>query len=233
MRKLSKVRSTRTIAFVLGWSLALMPLTANAAVGRYSVASVTEFGAGGEPVTVTQGDCVETALPACASGHTCECIKVTPMLQAAGEARAVWINSAKARPLAETMLVDLTDSLSNGAGGVCYPWNGLGVLAISSKNTITLDEQGRLCEDDDASELIASAAFDIADGKGLYAGAQGRGTISFNLEPAPGVSSGHSSPAIIIPIAIGIAALVSAIAVLSPKDAIRCLVNPNDKVCKK
>lgn len=232
MRKFSKGYGARVIALSLVCSLAVMPFTANAASGKLAVGKITEFGLGGEPVTATQGDCTGTSLPACTAGHSCECIKVTPMIQAAGEGKAVVLNSRKARPLAETMLVDLTESSSNGAGGLCYPWNGLGVFAISSSNSITLHQHGSMCEDDDASELIVAGDFDLEAGKGLFSGAQGRGEIAFNLESAEAASnSGGRTSGFILPIVIA-SALVS-IAWAAAEGQFGCLIDPNLPKCKK
>ena len=232
MFKLAKVLAARILAFSLACSLTMMPLTANAASGRVTVGRVTEFGLGGEPVTATQGDCTGTSLPACTSGHTCECIKVTPMLQVAGEGKAVLLKAEKARPLAETMLVDLSESSSNGAGGLCYPWNGLGLLAISASTSITLHEHGSMCEDDDSNELIVAGDFDLEEGKGLFSGAQGRGEIAFNLNPGEGASVvSRRAPGFILPIVIA-SALVS-IAWAAAEGQFGCLIDPNLPKCKK
>ena len=232
MIKSSKILAARILAFSVACSLTMMPFTAYAAGGKIRFGRVTEFGLGGEPVTATQGDCTGTSLPACTVGHTCECIKVTPMLQVAGEGKAVLVKAEKARPLAETMLVDLTESSSNGAGGLCYPWNGLGLLAISSSTSITLHEHGSMCEDDDSTELVVAGDFDLEEGKGLFSGAQGRGDISFNLESAAAPSSGAGrAPGFILPIVIA-SALVS-LAWAAAEGQFGCLIDANLPKCKK
>jgi hypothetical protein len=98
----------------------------------------------------------------------------------------------------------LSDATSNGGGGLCWPWNGVGVLAPSATASVTLAEQGRLCEAGASTDnLNAEGSVELESGTGVLAGINGQGTLTFRIEPgnASASSSDASSPDI-IPVAI-------------------------------
>jgi hypothetical protein len=84
------------------------------------------------------------------------------------------------------MSVDLTAMSPNGAGGLCYPWNGTGVLTIAKTgDMITLPGEGTICQiGTSTSSLSAQGTFDYENGTGGLANAAGQGTLAFTTEMA-------------------------------------------------
>jgi len=147
----------------------------------------------------TSSECSSSAAPACVPGHTCECLafqatmtRARPVLRRArrGEGR---IN--------EQILIDLSDGAENGAGGSCFPWNGVGLLSIK-KSTIAMPQHGRVCEvGSSMDELSGEGVFDLEGGTEQLADAIGQGTISFTFRPATNraiAASGESATTVIV-----------------------------------
>ncbi len=89
----------------------------------------------------TSSECSSSAAPVCVPGHTCECLAFQATMT---RARPVLRRARRDEGrINEQILIDLSDGAENGAGGSCFPWNGVGLLSIK-KSTIAMPQHGRV-----------------------------------------------------------------------------------------
>ena len=152
---------------------------------------VDEAGSGG--VTLTPGPCTGNNAPSCEGGHTCECVTFSiGVSDAKPKPRRVAIES-QGGTLGTTISIDLTDQTDNGAGGFCFPWNGIGTLTIGN-STVTLPELGRVCQiGASTTALSGEGTHDLESGTNQFQNSQGQGTISFTIQPSSSPSSGPAA----------------------------------------
>ena len=76
---------------------------------------------------------------------------------------------------------------SNGAGGFCAPASGTTTLTIPGLGTLTKSEQGTVCEvgasGPNVEHTMTNGTFSVSAGTGVFAGAAGIGTATFDQKP--------------------------------------------------
>ena len=192
MKKRSEFRSVLGAAcFAMAFCAMVVALPKTVSARKPELIQVNEAGAG--DATLTQGPCTGNNAPSCEGGHTCECVTFSiGVSDAKPKPRRVAIESQEGT-LGTTLSIDLTDQTDNGAGGFCFPWNGIGTLAIGG-STVTLPEQGRVCQvGASTTTLTGEGTHDLESGTEQFQNSQGQGTISFTIRPPTSVRSGATA----------------------------------------
>jgi hypothetical protein len=77
--------------------------------------------------------------------------------------------------------------ISNGAGGFCAPATGTTTLTISGLGTLQKSEQGQVCEvgssGPNVEHQMTNGTFTVTAGTGVFSGATGSGTATFDQKP--------------------------------------------------
>jgi hypothetical protein len=75
----------------------------------------------------------------------------------------------------------------NGAGGFCAPASGTTTLTIPGLGTLTKSEQGTVCEvgasGPNVEHTMTNGTFSVTAGTGVFTGATGLGTSTFDQKP--------------------------------------------------
>ena len=83
---------------------------------------------------------------------------------------------------------------SNGAGGFCAPATGATTVTLTGLGTLTKSEQGTVCEVGatgvNVEHTMTNGTFTVSSGTGVFAGATGSGTSSFDQKPGATSSLG-------------------------------------------
>jgi hypothetical protein len=85
-----------------------------------------------------------------------------------------------------TILWASASTYSNGVGGFCAPATGTVILTLTGLGTITKQETGPVCEVGATGLNVAhtfNGTFIVQSGTGVFAGATGSGTTTFNQQP--------------------------------------------------
>jgi hypothetical protein len=76
---------------------------------------------------------------------------------------------------------------SNGAGGFCAPASGSKTITIPGLGAVTKSEQGTVCEvgtsGPNVEHTMTNGTFSVTAGTGVFTGATGLGTSTFNQKP--------------------------------------------------
>jgi len=76
---------------------------------------------------------------------------------------------------------------ANGAGGFCAPATGTTTLTIPGLGTLTKSEQGTVCEvgtsGPNVEHTMTNGTFSVTAGTGVFTGATGLGTSTFDQKP--------------------------------------------------
>jgi len=189
MKKRSEFRSVVGAAFfAMAFCAMVVAFPKAVSAGKPVLIQVDEAGTGG--ATLTQGPCTGNNAPSCEGGHTCECVTFSiGVSDAKSKPRRVAIESQEGT-LGTALSIDLTDQTDNGAGGFCFPWNGIGTLTIHG-STVTLPELGRVCQvGASTTTLSCEGTHDLESGTNQFQNSQGQGTISFTIQPSTSSSTG-------------------------------------------
>jgi hypothetical protein len=104
------------------------------------------------------------------------------------------IGGAFAGSYSSSFTILWTQSTSNGAGGFCAPASGTTTLTIPPLGTLTKSEQGTVCEvgptGPNVEHTMTNGTFTVTAGTGVFNGATGSGTSSFDQKPGATSSLG-------------------------------------------
>jgi hypothetical protein len=197
MRTQSTTKRVRPMARFLALTIAIAATALVATIPEASAQAprLTEVDEAGFGIAAaTPASCPGAGAPVCAAGDACMCITLTvPVAPAKPSAspphKEQTVRARDEGTLAETISVDLTLSSPNGAGGSCYPWNGIGLLSVRD-STITLPQHGRICEvGASAVRLSGEGTYDLEQGTQRLANANGQGILAFTIQPASGTAT--------------------------------------------
>jgi hypothetical protein len=136
-----------------------------------SVLKVIPLGAlsarGTGSITVTMGSCAGLT---CNSGDSCNCFMATVPINASGLGKST---------LALTLNNDLNSLGNNGSNGVCRLMSGIGVITVTSGDTLTFSITGDVCTVNETLPVGFDGNFSVSSGTGKLSTARGAGVLDF------------------------------------------------------
>jgi hypothetical protein len=99
------------------------------------------------------------------------------------------ISGAFAGSYSSSFTILWTQSTPNGAGGFCAPATGTTTLTLPGLGTLTKSEHGTVCEvgatGPNVEHTMTNGTFTVSSGTGVFTGATGSGSLSFDQKPGP------------------------------------------------
>jgi hypothetical protein len=141
---------------------------ASTRAGSPKVVPLGPFSARGTgTITVTMGSCAGLT---CNSGDTCNCFMATVPINPSGLGKST---------LALTLNNDLESLGDNGSNGICRLMSGIGVITVTSGDTLTLSITGDDCPVKEIPPVGFDGNFSVSSGTGKLSAARGTGALDF------------------------------------------------------
>src|SRR6059058_1285092 len=139
------------------------------------------------------GKCVSAHAHAKHHGATFTLHNVT-LTSAGTVTTAGTVNGAFLGTYTSSVTILWLQATSNGAGGFCAPATGATTVTLTGLGTLTKSEQGTVCEVGatgvNVEHTMTNGTFTVSSGTGVFAGATGSGTSSFDQKPGATSSLG-------------------------------------------